>query len=171
GVPKANRGDRGAGQHASNARRIVKVQRELQATSRRRRRARARRPPQAAIRPGRPAPTIGPGTCRKPMKLSGPSFDTRQPAGAPAGQPSWDDSPAKKPDEPDIARMVLNCACSAAVRPKSKTAAPLPCCNAKSAAVNVNGVSDDARLKLPTAVVPLKIVSTKLCIVMPVPPV
>ena len=29
------------------------------------------------------------------MKLSGPSFAARQPAGAPAGQPSWDDSPAK----------------------------------------------------------------------------
>jgi hypothetical protein len=33
-----------------------------QATCRRRRLARANRPPQAAIRPGRPAPTMGPGT-------------------------------------------------------------------------------------------------------------
>src|SRR5580700_5617728 len=33
-----------------------------QLTSRRRRRTKARRPPQAAIRPGSPAPAMGPGT-------------------------------------------------------------------------------------------------------------
>ena len=41
------------------------------------------------------------------MKLSGPSFYGREPTGAPAGQPSWADSPAKKPDEPGCARMGL----------------------------------------------------------------
>src|SRR5215510_12272052 len=54
----------------------------------RRRRAKATRAPQAKIKPGNPAPTTGPGTALKPTKVSGPSFDGRQPAGAPAAQPS-----------------------------------------------------------------------------------
>jgi hypothetical protein len=41
----------------------------VQAVCFRRRRANARRPPQAAIRPGSPAPAMGPGTV---MKVSGP---------------------------------------------------------------------------------------------------
>ena len=39
--------------------------REYQAVFRRRRRTKARRPPQAAIRPGSPAPAMGPGTGRE----------------------------------------------------------------------------------------------------------
>src|SRR5262245_44028616 len=104
--------------------------------------------------------------CLNPMKVSGPSFDTRQPAGAPGGQPSWDETPAKKPDEPGIARIALNCACSAALRPKLNTALPFPCCRARSAAVKVSGTGDSE--KEPTAVVPLKIVSVRDCMVIPV---
>src|SRR5437588_5348908 len=48
------------------------------AARRRRRRARAKRPPQAAIRPGKPAPTTGPGTKRLIVELSepGPAANT-----------------------------------------------------------------------------------------------
>src|ERR1700737_1961842 len=58
---KQKRADRWKGQHAS---RLVAIIREgcLQATCWRRRRTKARRAPQAATRPGNPAPTIGPGT-------------------------------------------------------------------------------------------------------------
>src|SRR5438093_13389218 len=90
--------------------------------------------------------------CLNPIKVSGPSFDTKQPAGAPAGQPSSAESPAKKPDEPGCARIVLNCACSAALRPKLNTALPFPSSRAKSAAVKVSGVSEGATEKLPTGV-------------------
>src|SRR4029077_17647420 len=100
------------------------------------------------------------------MKLSGPSFDTKHPAGAFAGQPSCEDSPAKKLDEPGSAKMALNCACSAAVRWKSNTELPLPGSSARYGAVKVRGAP--ASEKLPTEVVPLKIVSTRLCIVIPV---
>jgi hypothetical protein len=58
GQLKQKRADRWRGQHAC---RLVGGC-LLQATSFRRRRAKARRPPQAAIRPGNPAPTTGPGT-------------------------------------------------------------------------------------------------------------
>src|SRR5262245_32764227 len=97
----------------------------------------------------------------KPTKGSGPSFDGRQLAGAPAGQPSCDESPAKKPDEPAIATIVLNCVCSAALSMKLNTALPFPCCRARSAAEKVSGTGDSE--KLPTEVVPLKIVSVRLC--------
>src|SRR4029077_11579123 len=100
------------------------------------------------------------------MKLSGPSFDTKHPAGAFAGQPSCEDSPAKKPDEPDNAKMALNCVVAAEVGWKSNTELPLPGSSARSAAVKVRGAP--ASEKLPTGVVPLKIVSTRLCIVIPV---
>jgi hypothetical protein len=45
----------------------------LQATSFRRRRAKASRPPQAAIRPGKPAPTMGPGTLTLMVELVEPA--------------------------------------------------------------------------------------------------
>src|SRR5262245_17638054 len=96
--------------------------------------------------------------CLNPRKESVPSFDTRQVGGEFGGQPSWDESPAKKPPEPGINRIVLNCACWTALRPKLNTALPLPCCRARSAAVKVSGVNEAARLKVPTTVLmPLKI--------------
>src|SRR5882724_3913665 len=102
------------------------------------------------------------------MNESAPSLAGKTPV-AHGEQPSDAATPAKNPDEPAIARMVLNCACSTVVRPKLNTALPLPCCSARSAAEKVIGAASE---KLPTdVVVLLKIFSTRVSKVIPVPPV
>src|SRR5215831_399364 len=98
-----------------------------------RRRARPTMPRQAMTMPGRPAPTMGPGTAWKPSTLSGPSSDAKHGEGP---QPADIETPAKKPELPDIAKMLLNCACSALFNTNWKTELPFPVSRARSAGEN-----------------------------------